>query len=251
MDLSKLFIIVTGAGGGIGRAMAVGFAGDGATILGFGRNARMLEETQALCPPGRMSFVVGDLASSSDTRALFTEASRRMGRVDVLINNAARYPKTAFLDAPFEDWNHAVTTNVIGTAHCCYLALPGMLERRFGRIVNVGTFAWLGPIPDSSAYSASKGAIRPLTQALASEVDPTLYPDVLINEFIPGVFRTGMSDSGEAPDSVYPHIRHVVTRPSGSPTGKTYFKSDLLQDDVGLRTRVKRMLTRLLPRRSR
>jgi NAD(P)-dependent dehydrogenase (short-subunit alcohol dehydrogenase family) len=244
MDLTQLSVVVTGASGGLGRAIAVGLARDGATVTGFGRNASELERTREMCPPGKMFCVAGDLTQQADVETLFNEAIRRTGRVDVLINNGARYPKKAFVGESFADWEHAVLTNVIGTARCCHLALPGMLERGFGRIVNVGTFAWLGAIPNSSAYSASKGAIRPLTRALASEVDRGKCPDILINEFIPGEFRTGMSDHGEEPDTVYPHLRFVVSLPSGGPTGQTFFKSEMLQEPVRLKTRIKRAVSR-------
>jgi NAD(P)-dependent dehydrogenase (short-subunit alcohol dehydrogenase family) len=244
MDLSKMSVLVTGASGGLGRAMAVGFARDGATVVGFGRSAIGLAETNALCPPGKFFSVVGDLTRKSDVENLFAEADRHAGRVDVLVNNGARYPKAGFIGESFENWEHAVVTNVIGTARCCHLALPGMIERGFGRIVNVGTFAWMGPIPNASAYSASKGAIRPLTQSLASEIDRSSYPDVLVNEFIPGVFRTQMSETGEDPDAVYPHIKLIVSLPSGSPTGKTYFKSRLLEEPLSLKARMKRVVDR-------
>lgn len=244
MDLSQLSVVITGASGGLGRAMALGLARDGATVIGFGRSAAGLQETRTMCPPGKMYTVAGDLTQRPDVEALFAEAHLRTGRVDVLINNGAAYPKKPFVGEPFADWEHAVLTNVIGTARCCHLVLPGMLARGFGRIINVGTFAWMGPIPSSSAYSASKGAIRPLTRALASEVDRGRYPDVLINEFIPGEYRTGMSDHGEEPEAVYPHLRHVISLPSGGPTGQTFLKSEMLQEPARLKTRIKRALSR-------
>jgi NAD(P)-dependent dehydrogenase (short-subunit alcohol dehydrogenase family) len=244
MDLSQLSVIVTGASGGLGRAMAVGLARDGATVTGFGRSAAGLAQTQSMCPPGKMYCVAGDLTKQADVESLFAEAMRRTGRVDVLVNNGATYPKKNFIGEPFGEWEHAVLTNVVGTARCCHLALPGMLERGFGRIVNIGTFAWLGPIPASSAYSASKGAIRPLTRALASEIDRARYPNVLINEFIPGEFKTGMSDHGEEPEAVYPNLRLVISLPSGGPSGETFFKSEMLQEPVGRKDRIKRLLSR-------
>jgi NAD(P)-dependent dehydrogenase (short-subunit alcohol dehydrogenase family) len=244
MDFSSMSVVVTGASGGLGRAIAAGFARDGATVIGFGRNLSRLQETQALCGKGRMHVVAGDLARGSDVESLFAKATSLTGRVDVLINNAARYPKGLFLGTLFDDWEHAVVTNVIGTARCCHLALPGMLDRRFGRILNVGTFAWMGPISHASAYSASKGAIRPLTQSLALEIDRSIYPDVLVNEFIPGTFVTGMSAEGDDPATVYPHVRAVVSMPSGGPTGQTFFRSELLQEPVGLKHRFRRALSR-------
>ncbi len=245
MDFTDKTVIVTGAGAGLGRAMAIGFAADGANVIGMGRNAESLLATQGQCVPNRMTFVVGDVSKESDVAALLAEARKRFGRVDVLVNNAASYPKVPFIGTPFADWRSAIDTNVTGLALCCHAVLPGMLEQGYGRVLNVGTFAWLGPIPNSSAYSASKGAVRPFTKALASEIDSVRYPDVLVNEFIPGEFKTGMSDRGEDPAAVYPHVRFVAGLPKGGPSGETYFKSDLLRDAPGRRERVKALITKL------
>jgi NAD(P)-dependent dehydrogenase (short-subunit alcohol dehydrogenase family) len=240
MEFSGKTVVITGAGSGIGRAFSIGFTRDGAHVIGIGRSEADLAQTVSLCAPGRMQHVSGDVGREEDVLRLFELADRLHGRVDILVNNAAQYPKLRFLDSTMVQWNDVVRTNVMGMAMCCHAALPGMLERGFGRIVNIGTFAWMGPIADSSAYSATKAAVRPFTKALAAEIDRQCYPDVLINELIPGVVRTRMSDNGEEPSDIYRHVRFVAALPRGGPTGSTFVQSQPLIEDYGLRARLKR-----------
>ena len=96
---------------------------------------------------GRVHYVVGDVSVAADVERLFAEAEQRHGKVDILINNAAVYPKVLFLESDMDDWAKALEINVVGMARCCHHALPGMLERGYGRILNLGSFAWKGPIP--------------------------------------------------------------------------------------------------------
>jgi NAD(P)-dependent dehydrogenase (short-subunit alcohol dehydrogenase family) len=240
--LSDKVVVVTGAGSGIGRALAQGFCADGANVVGIGRTAASLEETARLCG-SKMTFVVGDVADQRAVDALFSEAHGRFGRVDILVNNAAMYPKKLFLDPSFDSWIGTIETNVIGMALCCRAALPGMLERGFGRILNVGSFAWKGPIPTASAYSVSKAAVHALTRSIAVEIDRNRYPDVLVNEFLPGIVQTAMSDTGIAPADVYPHARTVACLPRGGATGQIFLQSELVVEDHG--GRVRRMLRRV------
>ncbi len=246
MDFSGKTVIVTGAGSGIGRAAAAGFCADGAQVIGIGRTRSDLEQTAALCRPGAMRFVVGDVSRPEDVERLFVEAKNLSGRVDVLVNNAALYPKQGFLDGSHEDWRRVIEVNVIGMALCCRMALPDMLANGFGRIVNLGSFAWRGPIPNSSAYSVSKGAVGPLTKALASEIDRSRFPDVLVNQLMPGIVRTRMSESGEDAEAIYPHIRFVAGLPKGGPSGQTFVQSTLYEEHVGRKTRLKRWVKKAL-----
>ena len=225
-------VMVTGSGSGLGRGLAHGFAADGAQVVGFGRNLRDLQETAASARPDAPAIhaIQGDLGQPEDIDALFDCIEATYGRVDVLINNAALYPKLGFLECDPALWGETLRVNVIGLAHCCRRALPLMLKHGHGRILNVGSFAWKGPIPKSSDYSASKAAVSAFTKAIAGEIDRGAYPDLLINEFIPGIVRSRMSDEGEEPADVYPHARFATTLPSGGPHGVTLFRSAVVEE---------------------
>ncbi len=237
-------VVITGAGSGVGHGLSVGFAADGADVVGIGRTREDLESTAGSCG-GRMHCVVGDVAREADVERLFAEAMSRHGKVDSLVNNAAQYPKRNFLEMTQAEWAYAIETNFIGLAHCCRMALPGMLERGHGRVINMGSFAWKGPIPASSAYCSSKAAVTVFTAALASEVDRERYPDVLVNELLAGVYRTRMSDVGDDPDEAYAHARTVASLPSGGPHGQMFLHSEVFVEEVGVRARLKRVARRL------
>ena len=245
MDFSDKTVVVTGAGSGIGRGFAAGFCRDGANVAGIARTASDLEETARLCGTGKYHFVTGDISRPEDVKRFFSETFQRYGKVDILVNNAAVSPRVAFLESTHEAWREVIEINLMGMALCCREALPGMLERGYGRIINLGSFAWKHPIANSSAYSASKGAVRAFTKALAAEIDRARYPDVLVNELMPGVAKTRMSDSGADPMSLYVHARFVAGLPRGGPTGEAFVQSTFHIEDYGLRARLKRLMARL------
>lgn len=239
MDKSPV-VIVTGAGSGIGAALAAGFARDGFRVVAFAR--RVSQERSDKHAAGEPMQIQGDVSKRADVDRLFADVMATHGRVDVLINNAAVYPRDPFVGSDFSRWDYAVATNVTGLAYCCHVALPGMLSRGYGRILNVGSFCWRGPIPNSSAYSATKAAVTVLTRAMALEIDRAAHPNVLVNEFVPGVYRTGMSDHGDPPEAAYPHARALVELPAGGPHGAVFLRSELYREQGGLLSRIKRRL---------
>jgi len=241
-------VVVTGAGSGIGRGFAAGFCADGAKVVGFGRTATDLEDTANRFGRGRFHAVVGDLAKAEDVERLFSEAERLHGRVDVLVNNAAVYPKESFLEASMDTFEHDLLVNVMGVARTCHRVLPGMLKRGYGRVINVGSFAYKAPIPRSALYSSSKGAVDALTRAIAADVT---HPNVLVNQLMPGIYRTRMTpDQGEDPMTAYPHAKAIATLPSGGPHGRTFLLGELFEEhgERGLRDKVKGKLGKLLGR---
>ncbi len=239
-------VVITGAGSGVGRGLAAGFCREGARVVGLGRTEADLAETADRFGEGRMRFVVGAVRQPEDVERLFADAESAHGRVDVLVNNAALYPKERFVEHDMERFAQALQVNVLGVGLTCRRALPGMLERGHGRIVNVGSYAFKDPIPTAAIYSATKGAVDVLTKALAVEVT---HPDVRIYQWMPGVCRTRLTpDLGDDPMTDYAGCRVVATLPAGGPHGRTFLGTELIEEGGGdgVRGKVKGALRRFL-----
>ncbi|MCP5038524.1 MAG: SDR family oxidoreductase [Rhodobacteraceae bacterium] len=178
--------VVTGAGGGLGRALALELVRQGVRVAGLGRGQSALEETAALAGDG-FTVHVCDVADPVAVETTF----KALGPVSLLINNAAVYPRRDFLDESAESFMASVSINLGGVVACTRAALEGMVESGIGRIVNVATFADIAPLPASSAYAVSKGAARVLTRALVADLGDR-FPDIVITDWMPGMLATGM-----------------------------------------------------------
>jgi len=166
--------IVTGPGTGIGRAIAIGFAREGANLVGAGRRVDKLQETakevEAL---GRKFLVVRcDVTKKEDCQNILRETLKEFGRIDILVNNAAIFPFTPFLDITPEEWDSVLATNLRGAAQMCQAVLPEMIKQRKGNIIMVNSSQARIAAYVHTHYSASKGAVIALTRALAAEYGP-------------------------------------------------------------------------------
>jgi len=195
--------IITGASSGIGRRTAEMFAERGARVTIFARSRGKLEHIAA--PFGaRMLAVDGDVAELADVERLFADTESRFGPCDVLINSAGTIDPASFVDTTLEQWRRMFAVNVEGMFLTCRRALPSMIERRSGAIVNVASISGVaGPekFPGWVSYCASKGAVISLTEALAVEVKEHA---VRVNAVSPGSVDTEMWEaaSGGAPASM-------------------------------------------------
>ncbi len=178
--------VVTGAGNGLGRALAIELARQGVKVAGLGRTKAALDETSALAGEN-FSLQVCDVSDASAVAATF----KALGPVSLLINNAAVYPRRDFLDESAESFMHSVNINLGGVVACSRAALDNMVETGIGRIINVATFADIAPLPASAAYAVSKGAARVLTRALVADLGDR-FPDIVITDWMPGMLATGM-----------------------------------------------------------
>lgn len=193
MSINGKIIVITGAGSGLGRALAAGLVQRGATVIGLGSREAPLRETASLIGDGRFTWNAADVSDSSQVTQALQQIAGKFGRIDVLINNAAVYPKASFLEQDAGSWMRVIAVNLGGVANCCRAVLPLMMRQGSGRIINVGSFADLAPIPNSSAYAASKGGLRALTKAIGADLG-SRYPDIICVEWIPGHLNTQMSD---------------------------------------------------------
>ena len=187
-EIKQGIAVVTGAGSGLGRALAVELAAQDVQVIGFGRRLEALQGTAELVAGGQFTPMVVDVSDANAVAAAFGEIG---GPVTILINNAAVYPRRDILDETPESFAQTMQINLGGLINCNHMALAGMVQTGVGRIVNVASFADIAPMAASSAYSVSKGAARILTKALVADLGDR-FPDIVISDWLPGMLATRM-----------------------------------------------------------
>ncbi|MBR2387179.1 MAG: SDR family oxidoreductase [Clostridia bacterium] len=186
MRFDKRIVLVTGAAVGIGRACAIKFAAEGAKVVALDVNGEKLEilKKEIERTNGEILTLVCDVSSEEAVNNAFKRAKEHFGNVDILINNAALWrDMSPFLESSVELWKKYLDINVLGVVYCIRAALPDMLEKEFGRIINVASVAGVYGNANMVHYSATKGALISMTSALAKEV---AHKGVLVNAVSPG-----------------------------------------------------------------
>ncbi|HET7478979.1 MAG TPA: 3-oxoacyl-ACP reductase family protein [Rubrobacteraceae bacterium] len=186
-------VAITGAGRGIGLATARRFAEKGCRLaLNHWRTGtKALQEVAGLAREngGDAFLVEADIGRPEEAARFVRESEARFGGIDVLINNAGILRSTPTHEETQANWDEVISVNLGGTWSCLRAALPGMLERGSGRIINVSSELGIIGYPTYAAYCASKGGIIALTKAVAKEVAPR---GVLVNSVAPGPVETDM-----------------------------------------------------------
>ncbi len=193
MKLQDKVAIVTGAGRGIGRAVALGLAQEGArVVVNYSRSAEAANDVvqQIADAGGEAVAVQGDVANLAQVDALVGAAIERWGRVDILINNAGITRDKLILRMTEADWDAVVDTNLKGAFLCAKAVAPRMVKQRSGVIVNIGSV--LGTVGGAGQvnYSASKAGLVGLTKSLAKELGGR---NVRVNAIAPGFIETDMT----------------------------------------------------------
>ena len=194
MLLANKVALITGSGRGIGRAMALLFAKEGAAVF---LTARTEKEVAAVAAEigaqgGKAGYAVGDLSRQADCARVFAEAEKKFGRVDILVNNAGHYgPVVPVEEYPLEEFDKVIAVHLRAAFHLSKLALPGMYARKSGVILNISSLSAKAAFSWGSAYAAAKAGLLGLTRYMAAEAARN---GVRVNAICPGpVIETAMS----------------------------------------------------------
>ena len=184
--------LITGGGRGIGRAIALAFAREGARVAVAARTAEQVEQVAAEIGNGAIA-VVCDVSDPQSVTQMFAQTQEHLGNVDILVNNAGIAESATLVTTSDDLWQRHLAINLSGTFYCTRAALPAMLEKKWGRIINVASIAGKAGAPYIAAYSASKHGVMGLTRSVAMEVATS---GVTVNAICPGYVDTEMVSRG-------------------------------------------------------
>lgn len=212
MRLQNKIAIITGAGSGIGRGIALSFVKEGAKVIVADWSVEGGEETVAHIHKegGEAVFVKTDVSKKADIEQMVSVCLKRFGRVDILINNAGVYKSGSLHEISEEDWDVVLDTNLKSVFLGSVAVIPKMIEQGQGKIISMASIAGLVGFDKGGSYSASKGGIIALTREMALEYAPH---KINVNCIAPGVIRTSMTKDMLADSATQQFLAHATPYP--------------------------------------
>jgi NAD(P)-dependent dehydrogenase (short-subunit alcohol dehydrogenase family) len=217
MNLKNKNVLITGAGSGLGKALAIAAGQAGAKVVCAGRRIDRIQQTaeEVTKAGGEGTAVEMDVTDPKSVEKAVHQAEK-VGPIEILINNAGIITGLkAVQELPIEEWDRIMATNVRGPYLLIRAILPGMIQRGFGRIVNIS--APIKHLPKASAYCASKCALDSLTKAVSYELKGL---DILVNAVEPPFLDTEMHKGGKRPEEVVAQILELAALDAGAASGR-------------------------------
>jgi 2-hydroxycyclohexanecarboxyl-CoA dehydrogenase len=229
--LNDKIAIVTGAGQGIGKAIAGKFATEGAVVVATDLDEARVKDTAAALA-GAVA-IRADVTDRRDVQTMVDRVVQRFGRIDVLVNNAGWDKASPFVDSDPADWDRAIAVNLYGVLHTCKAALPIMAEQGSGAVVNLGSDAGRVGSSGEAVYSAAKGGIIAFTKSLAREM---ARHQVRVNCVCPGPTDTALFASFAGPKLREALTRAIPFRRLGQPADVANVVAFLASDEASFVT---------------
>ena len=234
MKLNNKVAFITGFGSGLGQAIAVMFAKEGAAVAGTSTTEAKGRETLAMVENvgGKALFRAGDVANSAQMKGLIEETVARFGGLDILVNSAGVRTNGSITDITEEDWDRTLDANLKGAFVLSRLAIPEMKKRGGGVILHIAARSGMLGQAGRAAYCASKGGMVRLTEAMAMDHAPDR---IRVNCICPGPTRTPMVDTS-TPEKLARYKTRVPLGRIGEPEDVAYAALYLASDEASLVT---------------
>jgi 3-oxoacyl-[acyl-carrier protein] reductase len=226
--------IVTGASRGIGRAIALCLAEEGcAVVVNYRSSAAAAADVakEAARRSGAACFpCAADVTREPDVAAMVKETVRRYGRIDILVNNAALSQHRKLLDITYEDWRRMMECNLDSVFLCCRAVMPFMVERGYGRIINISSTSGITGGTSGAHYAAAKGGVISFTKALSSEFAPR---GITVNAIVPSKIETDMLRQAVGEKGMEELKGRIPVRRLGTPEEIGALAAFLVSDNAG------------------
>jgi NAD(P)-dependent dehydrogenase (short-subunit alcohol dehydrogenase family) len=199
---SQKRVVITGAGSGLGRALALRFARDGWRVAIADLSESRMQESLALVQEAGGSGLTQrcDVCSVDDVNALADRVKREWGGADVLVNNAGIATGGSVVESRYEDWQRVLDINLMGVVRGCKAFVPMMLAQKAGHVVNIASFAGIASPPNMASYNVAKAGVISLSESLRAE---TIDEGVDVSVACPSFFKTNLTDSIQAPGDAW------------------------------------------------
>jgi len=214
--LEQRTAIVTGAGQGIGRAIALGFAREGASIViaDVNEESASAVKNEIEAGGGRAMVIRTDVSNENSVQAMAKESLAEFGRVDILVNNAGIFPTSSVEEMSEEDWDRVIGTNLVGAFLCAKAVVPKFLEQGSGRIISLTSGRAFQGAKNGAHYAASKAGIIGFSKSLALELAPH---GSTVNVICPGITDTAQPRGHQTEEEMYAQGQRIPLGRIGQP----------------------------------